>query len=182
MKGTRFRQERIIGILKEADCKTSTIGELCGKHGVSEQRFYSWRRKYDGLSVREARRLKDLEKALKRWLVKNGTDTIHIEPGKPWQNSFIESFNSKVRDEFFNIEVFYALAEAQVTAEIWRLEYNGIRSHRSLKYQTPEECWQGFFARPNSVTVEVPLPAQGRVGLSSFVLPAGCARLGHPPV
>ena len=68
-----------------------------------------------------------IEKALKESLVKNGTDTIHIEPGKPWQNGFIESFNSKVRDEFLNMEVFYTLAEAQVKAEIWRLEYNGIR-------------------------------------------------------
>ena len=48
-----------------------------------------------------------IEKTLKRWLAKNGTDTIHIEPGKPWQNGFIESFTSKVRDEFLNMEVFY---------------------------------------------------------------------------
>ena len=55
LKGVRFSQERIIGILKEADCKTSTIGELCRKHGVSEQTFYRWRRKYGGLSVSEKR-------------------------------------------------------------------------------------------------------------------------------
>lgn len=100
-----------------------------------------------------------IEKALKEWLVRNGTDTIHIKPGKPWQNGFIESFNSKVRDEFLNMEVFYTLAEAQVKAEIWRLEYNGIRPHSSLKYQTPEECRQGFFAELNSVIVEARLPA-----------------------
>ena len=100
-----------------------------------------------------------IEKALKRWLVKNGTDTIHIEPGKPWQNGFIESFNSKVRDEFLNMEVFYRLAEAQVKAEIWRLEYNGMRPHSSLKYQTPEECRRHFFSGLNYVTVKNPLPA-----------------------
>ena len=100
-----------------------------------------------------------IEKALKRWLAKNGTDTIHIEPGKPWQNGFIESFNSKVRDEFLNMEVFYPLAEAQAKAEIWRLDYNGIRPHSSLKYQTPEQCRQGFFDRLNYVTIETPLPA-----------------------
>jgi putative transposase len=44
--------------LKEAECQTSTIGELCRKHGVSEQTFYRWRREYEGMSVREARRLK----------------------------------------------------------------------------------------------------------------------------
>ena len=77
MKGTRFSQERIIGILKEADCKTSTIGELCRKHGVSEQTFYRWGRKYGGLSVSEARRLKDLEKEnsrLKRLLAERDVE------------------------------------------------------------------------------------------------------------
>jgi len=48
--------------LKEADYRTSRIGELCRKHGVSEQTFYRWRRKYGGLSVSEARRPKELEK------------------------------------------------------------------------------------------------------------------------
>ena len=100
-----------------------------------------------------------IEKALKEWLVRNGADTIHIEPGKPWQNCFIESFNSKVRDEFLNLEVFYTLAEAQVKAEIWRLEYNEIRPHSSLKYKTPKECRQSFFAGLNSDTVETRLPA-----------------------
>ena len=100
-----------------------------------------------------------IEKTLKRWLAQNGTDTIHIEPGKPWQNGFIESFNSKVRDELFNMEVFYTLAEAQVKTEMWRQEYNRIRPHSSLKYQTPEECRQGFFAGLKSVIVETLLPA-----------------------
>ena len=77
MKGTRFSEERIIGILKEADCKTSTIGELCRKQGVSEQTFYRWRRKYGGLSMSEARRLKDLKKEnsrLKRLLAERDVE------------------------------------------------------------------------------------------------------------
>ena len=77
MKGTGFSEERIIGILKEADCKISTIGELCRKHGVSEQTFYRWRRKYGGLSVSEARRLKDMEKEnsrLKRLLAERDVE------------------------------------------------------------------------------------------------------------
>jgi len=77
MKGTRFSEERIIGILKEADCETITIGELCRKHGVSEQTFYRWRRKYGGLSVSEARGLKDLKKEnarLKRLLAERDVE------------------------------------------------------------------------------------------------------------
>ncbi len=100
-----------------------------------------------------------IEKSLKKWLAQNGTDTIHIEPGKPWQNGFIESFNSKVRDEFLNMEVFYTLAEARVKAEIWRREYNGIRPHSSLNYQTPEEYLRDFFSGLKSVTIEASLPA-----------------------
>jgi transposase InsO family protein len=87
-----------------------------------------------------------IEKALKKWMARNGADTIHIEPGKPWQNGFIESFNSKVRDEFLNEEIFYTLAEAKVKADIWLREYNGIRPHSSLGYRTPDECRMEFFA------------------------------------
>ena len=58
-----------------------------------------------------------------------------------------------------NMEVFYRLAEAQVKAEIWRLEYNGMRPHSSLKYQTLAECRRHFFTGLNYVTVKNPLPA-----------------------
>jgi putative transposase len=77
MKRARFSQEKITGILKEAECKISSIGELCRKHGISEQSFYRWRRKYGGLSVSEARRLKDLEKEntrLKRLLAERDVE------------------------------------------------------------------------------------------------------------
>jgi putative transposase len=100
-----------------------------------------------------------VEKTLKKWLTQNGTDTIHIEPGKPWQNGFIESFNSKVRDEFLNTEIFYTLAEAQVKAEIWRQEYNEIRPHSSLNYQTPTECRQDFFVGLKPAILQAPAPA-----------------------
>ena len=99
-----------------------------------------------------------IEKELNKWLARNGTGTIHIQPGKPWQNGFIESFNSKIRDEFLNMEVFYTLVEAQIKAEIWRGEYNQIRPHSSLGYQTPDEYRQGFFMGLKSVIVEAPLP------------------------
>ncbi|MBU2489214.1 MAG: transposase [Proteobacteria bacterium] len=66
MKGKRFSQEKVTGILKEAECKGGPSGDLCRKHGVSEQTVYRWRRTYDGLSVRGARRLKDLEKEYSR--------------------------------------------------------------------------------------------------------------------
>ena len=91
-----------------------------------------------------------VEKALRKWLASQGTDTIHIEPGKPWQNGFIESFNSRVRDEFLNMEVFYTIKEAQIKAEMWRQEYNRERPHSSLSYQTPVEYRDASFSRLGS--------------------------------
>ena len=82
MKSKRFSQTKIIQILKEAECKTSTIGELCRKHGVSEQTFYRWRSKFGGMSVNEARRLKELEKEnarLKRLLAERDLEVDVIK-------------------------------------------------------------------------------------------------------
>jgi putative transposase len=63
----------------------------------------------------------------------------YIEPGKPVQNAFIESFNSKLRDECLNEHVFLSLAEARQTIEAWRYDYNHLRPHGSLGALTPNE-------------------------------------------
>ena len=77
MKGKRFSDEKIVKILQEAECKTISVGELCRKHGVSEQTFYRWRKNYGGLSVSETKRLKDLEREnarLKRLLAERDVE------------------------------------------------------------------------------------------------------------
>ena len=62
---------------------------------------------------------------------------LFIEPGNPWENGFIESFNGKMRDELLNGEIFYTLIEAQILIEMWRKEYNTIRPHSALGYRPP---------------------------------------------
>ena len=62
---------------------------------------------------------------------------LFIEPGSPWENGYIESFNGKLRDELLNREIFTTLIEAKVLIEQWRQEYNHIRPHSSLGYQPP---------------------------------------------
>ena len=71
-------------------------------------------------------------KDLRKWLAHTGAKTLYIEPGSPWENGYCESFNSKLRDEFLNGEIFYSLKEVQVLAERWRVHYNTVRPHSSL--------------------------------------------------
>jgi putative transposase len=77
--------------------------------------------------------------AMLRWTTESGIDWHYIQPGKPMQNGFMESFNGKLRDECLNENVFGSLAEARRIIEAWRIDYNEVRPHSSLDYQTPEE-------------------------------------------
>lgn len=74
---------------------------------------------------------------LREWLSKLSVKTLYIEPGSPWENGYCESFNSRLRDELLNGEIFYTLREAQVVLENFRREYNEFRPHSSLGYKPP---------------------------------------------
>jgi putative transposase len=76
-------------------------------------------------------------RGLRQWLAATGTKTLYIEPGSPWENGYCESFNSKLRDEFLNGEIFYSMKEIRVLAERWRVHYNTVRPHSSLGYKPP---------------------------------------------
>jgi len=76
-------------------------------------------------------------KAVRKWLSRVGVETLFIEPGSPWENGYVESFNGKLRDELLNGEIFYTLIEAQVLVERWRREYNWKRPHSALGYRPP---------------------------------------------
>jgi len=66
-----------------------------------------------------------------------GVETLFIEPGSPWENGYIESFNGKLRDQFLDGEIFYTLQEAKVLLERRRWHYNHIRPHSSLGNRPP---------------------------------------------
>ena len=78
-----------------------------------------------------------IARAVRGWIAAVGSQTAYIEPGSPWENGYCESFNSKIRDELLNGEVFYTLIEASVVIEQWRTHYNSIRPHSALGYQPP---------------------------------------------
>ena len=78
-----------------------------------------------------------IARRVRNWLEKLQVRPLFIEPGSPWENGYIESFNGKMRDELLNLEIFYSLKEAQVLIEMWRRHYNTIRPHSSLGYRPP---------------------------------------------
>ena len=78
-----------------------------------------------------------IAKELRKWLQRIGVKTAYIEPGSPWENGYIESFNGKLRDELLNGEIFDTILEAKVLIEMWRDHYNKIRPHSSLNFSPP---------------------------------------------
>jgi putative transposase len=95
-------------------------------------------------------------KVVKEWLSANKVATIYIEPGSPWENAYIESFNGKFRDECLEANEFEGVADAQRIANDWRREYNGYRPHSSLGYRTPAE-FAAEAARSPRATPSAPL-------------------------
>ena len=75
--------------------------------------------------------------AVRAWLARVGAQTLVIEPGSPWGNGYVESFNGKLRDELLDREIFHTFWEAQVLIERWRRTYNQIRPHSSRGYRPP---------------------------------------------
>jgi transposase InsO family protein len=107
-------------------------------------------------------------KKVRTWLSRLEVKPLFIEPGSPWENGYVESFNGKMRDELLAREIFYSLKEAQIMIEMWRKEYNTIRPHSSLGYRPPA---------PETILV---LPSQfQQVGLTEEVVHISGA--GHPP-
>ena len=88
------------------------------------------------------------------WAEQRGIPLIYIQPGKPVQNSYIESFNGRFRDECLNANWFENLADARRKLEAWRLDYNQARPHSSLAYRTPEEFARAWSPSPSLIVIE----------------------------
>ena len=71
-------------------------------------------------------------KAVRAWITAVGAKTAYIEPGSPWENGYVESFNARLRDELLDGEIFYSLREAEILIESWRRHDNTVRPHASL--------------------------------------------------
>lgn len=93
-------------------------------------------------------------KAMAAWAQSHGVLQHFIEPGKPTQNAYCESFNGKFRDECLNLNWFTTMAEARLIVESWRKEYETVRPHSGLKGKTPQMAAEAFLTTqlPDSVS------------------------------
>jgi len=102
-------------------------------------------------------------KAVRKWLKTSGAETLFIEPGSPWENGYVESFNGKLRDECLNGELFLSLAEAGYVVDRWELDYNHHRPHSMLGWMTPGP-FVGRFAASGSASSRPPQDTPEEIG------------------
>ncbi len=133
------RSFRILTILDEytRECLAILVKRLIRSQDIIEQLFHLFVFRSIPEHIRSDNGPEFTSKDVRNWVNQLGVKTLFIEPGSPWENGYIESFNGKLRDELLNREVFYTLAEAKILIEQWRKEYNQIRPHSALRYRPP---------------------------------------------
>ena len=136
---TDGRVFRILTVLDEytRECLTILVDRHISTQDVIEQLFYLFIFRGIPEHIRSDNGPEFTAKAIRDWLDRLGVKTLFIEPGSPWENGYIESFNGKLRDELLNREIFATLTEAKILIEEWRKDYNEIRPHSALRYRPP---------------------------------------------
>ncbi len=135
---------RRIKALTIVDDFTKESVDIVADHGISGQyvtRVLDRAVRFRGLpaAIRTDQGPEFTGHALDQWAYRNGVQLKLIQPGKPTQNAYIESFNGRFRDECLNEHWFTSLAEARILIAAWRRDYNENRPHSALDYQTPAE-------------------------------------------
>src|SRR5690606_25497673 len=85
-----------------------------------------------------------IAQSIREWLADLGIETLYIAPGAPWQNGYVESFNSRLRDEFLEMNYFNNTKEATLLTNRWKEYYNRKRPQAALGKRTPEEFARSF--------------------------------------
>ncbi len=136
---TNGRAFRILNIIDEftRECLSIKVNRKIRSQDVIDELFHLFIFRGIPEHIRSDNGPEFTAKTVRRWLNRLGAKTLFIEPGSPWENGYIESFNGKLRDELLNREIFTPLEEAKVLIEQWRKEYNRVRPHSSLRYHPP---------------------------------------------
>jgi putative transposase len=134
--GVKFR---ILNVMDEftRECLAVRVARSLTSHNVIEVLTKLFIERGVPVHIRSDNGPEFIAKRVRDWLERLQVRPLFIEPGSPWENGYIESFNGKMRDELLSLEIFYSLKEAQVLIEMWRKHYNTIRPHSALGYRPP---------------------------------------------
>lgn len=135
--GRRFRVLTVMDDFTR-ECVVIEVGTgITGERVIRTLEWLKETRKLPGMFVMD-NGPEFTSKAMLAWSKPAGVKLHFIDPGRPVQNAFIESFNGKLRDECLNQHWFVSLEEARRIIKLWRMDYNTTRPHSSLGYMTPE--------------------------------------------
>jgi len=134
--GVKFR---ILNVMDEftRECLAVRIGRSLTHQSVIEVLTELFIERGVPVHIRSDNGSEFTAKRVRAWLKRLKVKPLFIEPGSPWENGYIESFNGKMRDELLAREIFYSLKEAEVLIKMWRRQYNTIRPHSALGYRPP---------------------------------------------
>jgi transposase InsO family protein len=133
------RRLRMLNVIDEytRECLTIHTGRQITSHDVVEVLAELFVTRGTPDFIRSDNGPEFVAESIRGWLQRVGVKTVFIEPGSPWENGYIESFNGKFRDELLNGEIFDTVLEARIITERWRQIYNKIKPHSSLGYRPP---------------------------------------------
>lgn len=130
---------KMLNVLDEhtRECLTIDIGKRITSQDVIDVLRYLFLVRGEPGYIRSDNGPEFTAKKVKKWLKDMGVKTLFIEPGSPWENGYIESFNAHLRDELLDQEIFMSMEELRYVVDRWRMDYNHYRPHSSLRYMTP---------------------------------------------
>jgi len=133
------KKVRILNVIDEftRECLASEVAFSIKQHDVIELLRYLFLVRGCPAYLRSDNGSQFTASRVKRFLKDLGVDTLFIEPGSPWENGYVESFNSRMRDELLDGELFLHIDELKYVADRWRMDYNHYRPHSSLDYMAP---------------------------------------------
>jgi len=139
IRTTEGKPLRILVIIDEftRECLTLHVARRISSQDVLDQLYGLFVVRGTPEYIRSDNGSEFTAKVVREWLSRVNVRTLFIEPGSPWENGYVESFNGKLRDELLNGEIFDTLLEARVVIENWRRAYNRFRPHSSLGYRPP---------------------------------------------
>ena len=151
------RKVKLLVVIDEftRECLALDTGKRFTGHDVVEVLRYLFAVRGCPDSIRSDNGPEFVSRAVQKWLEVSGVKTLYIAPGSPWENGYVESFNSKLRDELLNRELFLHIDELTYVADRWRMDYNHYRPHSSLDYVAPA-AFAAMCLEQGSATLRLP--------------------------